>query len=363
MQNIAIIYGGKSCESEISVLTALSVYSAIKNRYAVELVYLKDGLFFIGKKLQKIDSYRDFSTKGLKKVSFMNGKMIRLGFPRYGKKIDCAVVCCHGGEGENGSLSGLLEIAGIAYTSCGPLQSAVCMDKIFTKYLLRCFRIPTLPFRVYRKGEENVFPEIEYPVILKPASLGSSIGISFAENAIEAEKKAQEALVFDEKILVEPALKNFREFTCAVFREKDEIVVGQIEEVISEKAFYSYDEKYRGGDVKRVYPAQIPTALENKIYRVCQKIYEYFEMKGIVRIDFLDDGKLYVNEINTVPGALSWYLFKGRGYDMLSLCRSLIEEGIKIKESKDALFTDFSGTLLDGFNACGKGKGIGKTDG
>ncbi len=363
MQNIVIIYGGKSCESEISVLTALSVYSSIKKQYAVELVYLKDGRFFIGKKLSKIDAYRDFSTRGLRKVVFMNGKMYRAGLPCPGKKIKCAVVCCHGGEGENGSLSGLLEIADIAYTSCGPLQSSICMDKIFTKYLLRYFRIPTLPFRVYRKGEEKIFSEIEYPIIMKPSSLGSSIGISFADNEIEAEKKAQEALTFDQKILIEPALKNFREFTCAVFRDNTEIVVGEIEEVISEKAFYGFDEKYRGRDVKRVYPAQIPIDLENKIYRICKKIYDHFEMKGVIRIDFLEDGKLYVNEVNTVPGALSWYLFKRRGYDTLSLCRKLIEEGVKKKESKDALFTDFSGSVLRDFNACGKGKGSIKTDG
>ncbi len=362
MQNVVIIYGGKSCESEISVLTALSVFSSVKNQYAVELVYLKNGRFFIGKKLQKIGSYGNFSIRGLKTVTFMNGKMYRAGLPCPGKKIDCAVICCHGGEGENGSLAGLMEIADIAYTSCGPLQSAVCMDKVFTKYLLRYFHLPTLPFRVYQKGEESVFSEIEYPVILKPSSLGSSIGISFAQNKEEGEKRGIEALAFDKKVLIEPALTGFREYTCAVFREKGDIVVGQIEEVISGGAFYDFDEKYRGGEVKRVYPAQIPIALENKIYRICKKIYECFEMKGAVRIDFLDDGKLYVNEINAVPGSLSWYLFKGKGYDLASLCRILIEEGIKEKESKDALFTDFSGSVLRDFTFGGKGKGIGKTD-
>ncbi len=365
MQNIIIIYGGRSCESDISVLTALSVNNAIKNEYATELVYLKGGKFYIGKKLQKIGSYCPFSHKKLTEVNFKGGKMYKKNSRFSGKKIDCAVVCCHGGEGENGCLAGLLEIAGIPYTSCGPLQSAVCMDKVFTKYLLRSFRLPALPFRQYKEGDKTDFlSEITYPCIIKPASLGSSIGITFAENEQEAVQKLKETLVFDRKLLIEPALRDFREYTCAVFSDDGKTVCSQIEEVISEHNFYGFDEKYRAGNVKRVYPAEIPAAVESKIYRICEKIYDLFEMKGVVRVDFLDDnGKIYVNEINTVPGSLSWYLFKGHGYDLASLVRRMIEEGIKKKKESDSIFCDFPSAVLREFRAGGKGKHGGKSEG
>ena len=362
--NIVIIYGGRSCESDISVLTALSVYKAIKGDYSVDLVYMHEGEFYVGKRLLDPKNYHPFTGKKNETVYFRQGKMYKKGLFSRAKRVDCVLNCCHGGEGENGSLAGLLEIAGIAYTSCEPLQSAICMDKVFTKYMLRHFRMPTLPFHCYRRGEERDFlSDQTYPIIIKPASLGSSIGISFASDEKEGSERMDVALTFDEKLLIEPALEDFREYTCAVFSEDGKIICSQIEEVVTNEGFYGFEEKYRVGDVKRIYPAPVSAATESKIYRLCEKIYSAFELKGVVRVDFLEaDGRLFINEINAVPGALSWYLFKDKGYGLKDLCRIIIEEGIKRKKEADNLFTDFPSTILRDYTAGGKGK-CGKTDG
>ena len=357
MENIIVVYGGKSCESDISVITALSIISSVKSVYRATLVYLKDGRFFIGKALSDITFYRSFDPKKCKEVTFKKGRMFRKKLFDKGEKVDCALVCCHGGQGENGSLSGYFEIAGVPYTCCGPLQSAVCMDKTFTKYLLQYFHFPSLPFRIYKKGDEVALPS-DYPVIVKPASLGSSIGIGIAENEEQLSKRIETALQFDEKLLLEKALVGRREFTCAVMTAEGNVVCSQIEEVIAPEEFYSFDEKYGMNETKRVYPAQVAPLLEAKIYKISKRIYRLFELKGAVRIDFLEkDGKLFVNEINTVPGSLSWYLFKNVGYDLSALCRCLITDAIKRKEKENLLFTDFKSDVLNCFSACGKGSG------
>ena len=346
MENIIIVYGGKSCESDISVITALTTFKAVEKQYHVTLVYLYGGRFFIGKRLSDVHSYKPFSARKYKEVFFCRGKMQKRGVFGSAKKIDCALVCCHGGQGENGSLSGYFEIAEIPYTCCGPLQSATCMDKVFTKYLLKYFRLPTLPFKSYTKG--GVIPKIpEYPVIVKPSSLGSSIGIGLASNEEELSERLNAALQFDNKLLIEKALTGYREFTCAVMKKDEEIVCSQIEEVVTPENFYSFDEKYCKNGTKRIYPAPIPTYMADIIERTCKKIYALFELKGVVRIDFLESsGTVYVNEINTVPGSLSWYLFKEKGYDLSALCRLLITEAIKDKEKKDLLFSDFKSDAL-----------------
>ncbi len=359
MKSIVIIFGGKSCESDISVITALSVYNAIKNNYHVRLLYLNGGVFYTGKRLADIEKYRPFLAKKYLSAEIKSGKLFIKGRPFYSEKIDCAVVCCHGGDGENGSLSGLLEIENVPYTCCGVAQSAICMDKVLTKYFLRYFRLPTLPFRVLRADDDpEKISRMTFPVILKPASLGSSIGISVAENERELHEKVDICFQFDKKLLAERALIDFKEYTCAVFERKGELICSQIEQVVSPDRFYSFEEKYRGGETKRVYPAPLTEKSEKIIYGLCKKIYRLFELKGVVRIDFLEEGgKYYVNEINTVPGSLSWYLFKNIGYDLASFCGCLIEEGIESMREKDSLFTDFDGNVLSGFVLYGKGKG------
>ena len=190
MKTLALVFGGESCEHDISVITALSVYNAIKNRFQVYPVYLKEGLFWTGEALKDVSFYAEFDIKKLKETTFRPGLMVvkkRFGYAHY--KIDCVLVCNHGGVGENGSLSGYFEIVGIPYTSSDPVGSGICMDKVLTKYFLEKFRFPVVNYRVYRKGGKvSKVEELGYPVILKPARLGSSVGISYVRNREELEK-------------------------------------------------------------------------------------------------------------------------------------------------------------------------------
>ncbi len=351
MKNIVIIYGGKSCECDISVITALTTFSAIKYDFNVIPVYLYNGRFFTGKDLENIKKYHPFKERNYKEVTFNRGCMIKKGSFRRKKKIDCALICAHGGQGEGGSLSGLLEIAEIPYTCCPPLQSAICMDKIFTKYLLQYFHLPTLPFCVYENGMDvSKLKTPEYPVILKPATLGSSIGITLVSSESELPAGLQKSSMFDKNILIEKALECFREFTCAAIKHEDKIICSEIEEVIAPGHFYSFDEKYKNNETKRIYPANVPITLTNRIYKLTKKIYSSFHLKGVVRIDFLEEnGEIFVNEINTVPGSLSWYLFKNLGYDLPDLCGILCEEAIREKEAEKTLFSEFGSTVLTEF--------------
>ena len=359
---IIIVYGGKSCESDISVITALTVYNSLKNEECVELVYLFNGKFFTGKELLSMKSYRNFQEKKYREVTFKQGKMLKKGIITRKEVIRCALICCHGGQGENGALPGYFEIADIPYTCCRPLQSAVCMDKVFTKFLLQHFHIPTLPFRRYKKGDELSIGQMKFPLIVKPASLGSSIGISIAENENKLVECVNTALLFDEKVLIEKALSEFNEYTCAIFKDENNLVCSEIEEVIAPQNFYTFEEKYGHGETKRIYPAKLSDEIRENIYRTCKKIYNLFELNGVVRIDFLvKDDKTYVNEINTIPGSLSWYLFKNVGYDLRALCRALISDSLRRKENEKSLFTQFDSSVLDEFSfGKGSGKMVGK---
>ncbi|HKL73796.1 MAG TPA: hypothetical protein VJ903_02775, partial [Clostridia bacterium] len=321
-KNIALVYGGESCEHDISIITALGIYNAVRWDYNVILTYMKNGKFFIGEKLSKIKSYTSFTDNKLTEVFFQNGCIIKKKKHSFQyQMIDCALLCNHGGEGENGSLSGYFEIAKVPYTACGVLASSICMDKIFTKYLLEKFHIPVLTYKVFKKGMDfDYLQDLVYPVIIKPACLGSSVGISLANNIDELKTGIELGLMFDNKLLIEKALTEFEEFNCAVCAGDNDILVSEIEKPIFKTGYLNFYDKYISGDSVRELPANIPDKVSKKINSLCKQIYTMFELKGVVRIDFLyKDEKLYVNEINTIPGSLSTYLFKSKNIDTITL--------------------------------------------
>ncbi len=349
MKNIAVFFGGKSCESEVSVLTAFSFLPALKNRYNVFMVYRYNGCFYCDKKTSVFDEIKAFSVKKHKKVYFENGFMYVKNNPFSKKKIDCALVCAHGGEGENGVLSGILEGADIPYTCSMPAQSGLCLDKAICKRFLRGMRIPVLPW-IELKSVENVekVEQLGYPVIVKPSRLGSSIGIAVASDKEELNDALSKAFALDNKVLVERALQIFREYTCAVFRVNGEIVFSDIEEVKNIGAYYDFNEKYDGNSkVIRDYPAKIDKKTAEKIYRYVGLIYDSLDLSGVVRVDFLEEkNRLYVNEINTVPGSLAWYLFKNKGYYSDTFADALIDESCKNFLENKSLQTVFPCDLL-----------------
>lgn len=355
-KEIAVVFGGKSCEHDISVITALYVYNALNaQKYNKHAVYLRDGQFYSGKKLEELESYIDFKENSFKKVIFNNGCMKYVNKPfKAGIKIDCALLCAHGGEGENGALQGYFEVCGIPYTSCGVLASGLCMDKVMCKYMLKALGYNILPYVALHKGQQQSFEKIAekcgLPFIIKPARLGSSIGISIANDKKQAEEGFKLAFEYDNKVLVEKCLKNFIEINCAAMRFENEIVAGLPERPLSDNAFLSYEDKYINYvkyQPKREYPAKISKEKTLEIQRLTKRLYEDFEMSGVVRIDYLIDGEeIYVNEINTIPGSLAHYLFTKQGITSAKLLDNIINQSIKEKAEKDKLISSFCSNVL-----------------
>ena len=348
MQTIAIVYGGESCEHDVSVITALSAYRIAKAKYAVYLVYYKDNTFWMGDALKEISFYADNTKDDLRQCRFEKDRLVvrsRWKEKRY--VVDCVLVACHGGAGENGSLAGYFETVGIPYTSAEPYGGALFMDKAFTKNFLYRYRMPTLRAITVKEGDELTEPP-EYPVIVKPATLGSSVGIGVAKNAEELKNRVDEAFLFDQKILLEKCLTDFREFNCAVCRKGEEIVASEVEEPVFKKEFLDFYDKYCDGeDARRVLPAAIDEKLREKIRSSAKDIYAKAELKGVVRVDFLYDGtKLWINEVNTIPGSLALYLFLPLGVKGVEVLQWTIDAAIERYKRKQNKRCDFSSDVL-----------------
>lgn len=364
MRTLALIFGGDSCEHDVSVITAFMTKNVIKSNYRIYPVYLKNGSFWTGEALKDIKFFSDYDEKKLKESFFAQGKLVvkkRFGLKYY--HIDCALVCAHGGVGENGGLSGYLELADVPYTCSNVFGSALCMDKIYCKMLLEKLKFPVVNYRIFRKGYQiEKAEELGYPIIVKPARAGSSVGIGFAKTREELEKAIELALKFDDKLLLERGLTDFREFNCAVCFGQGKAVISDIEEPVFNKEFLDFYDKYSDpSSSKRVIPAEIDDKLRDKIKRITKEIYMLLELKGVVRIDFLySEKKLYVNEINTVPGSLATYLFgKGAGAAK-SIIDYMVEDAIRESGERKKLVNDFASDILKNYKNGGKLSGIKK---
>ncbi|MGN0768507.1 MAG: D-alanine--D-alanine ligase [Christensenellales bacterium] len=354
MKNYVITFGGDSCEHDVSVITALSAYNAINQQFNILPIYLKNAKFYLCKNPLKIEKIINFSKKDFSEVCFSGGELRFVGKRKKGVRVDCAINCNHGGGGENGALAGVFELAAIPYTSAGVFPSALYMDKVFGKHFLEKKKFPVVPYKVCRSVSDLSAAEtLGFPVIVKPARQGSSIGIGIAKDAEELAKAFDFAKRFDDKVLVEKALEGFTELNCAAYLRGGEIIISDIEKIETKGDFYDFDSKYGAGGASRQIPAVIEDKLTDRIKRITAEIYRYSELRGVVRIDFLlsSTGKLYVNEINTVPGSLAFYLFKGQGINLSELICDLAEEGIAEYERKKEKITCFKDGILSDFNA------------
>jgi len=338
--NIMVIFGGNSTEHDISVITAVEALHAMPIKgYNVLPIYLRDGAWYTGSRLYDIKTYIDFSQRGLSEVRLIGNNLYKKGFAgKYTElaEIDCAVLATHGGDGENGSLQGLLEVNGVPYTSPDVRVSALCMDKHLTKLAVSALGVDTV------EGREVVLPhcpevikEIEdefgYPVMVKPSSQGSSIGLTFAKNRGQLEEGLILAKYFGARALVEKGLSDFVELNVAVATINSEILVSEVERPISMSDFLSYSDKYMNGgkgmtDLRREFPAKISPELAKDIKEKAVTVYKHLGMSGVVRMDFMKTDKAYLNEINTIPGSLAHYLFPELSYT--DFLKALIDTAI-----------------------------------
>lgn len=344
-KKIALIFGGRSLESDISVITAMQALAAVDtSKYIVEPVYMYEGDFYV-RHIDNIKAFVDFNVSEHKKVLLYKGAFYLVKRNTVSKyfKPDCALLCCHGGEGENGVLQSVLQYNGIPFTSAGVLQSSVGMDKTFLKRIFESLILNVLPYTVITRSaykanaDENIAKieeRLEYPLIVKPSSQGSSIGIEVANDRAQLDFALKVAFSFDDEALVEHKLTDFIEVNCAAYRYKDEIVLSSTEQPIFDSEYLTFDDKYMSGGKMsgggHIIPANIGD-LNNTVRETTRLIYDELNLSGVVRVDYLVDlpkGKVYVNEINTIPGSMAFYLFESLGITFEKLLSDLIDNAI-----------------------------------
>ncbi len=370
-KNVAVFFGGRSCEHDISVITGvLCLNSLDRERFAPLPVYVTDDDWFTGDELFDLSFYKDPQLNKLKKVSLtLQDKALyelcsgKLKSPR---SIYCAINCCHGLNGEDGCISGILQMSGIPSASPGMLASSVFMDKAATKPFLQGIGVSILPYRQLVKGaffQNRVLAltlcehSVGYPCIVKPARLGSSIGVGLAHDRAELTAAIERAMRYDGKVIVEKALTDFIEINCAAYRSGGRVVVSECERPISGGSILTFADKYGGGGkgmegASRQFPADIPEELSRKIRDITALVYRKSFLCGVVRMDFLVCGEdVYLNEVNTVPGSLALYLFKEKTSLFGEVLTELIEEGIKERRDFDNGTFTYKACVFDGVSS------------
>ncbi|PID82616.1 MAG: D-alanine--D-alanine ligase A [Clostridiales bacterium] len=295
-KKLTLIFGGKSEEHEISILGARKIFSDLdKNKYDISFIGIdKNGVFKLLKEIPDA------------KAMFFEEKMILDNeIITHLMNTDIVFAILHGNNGEDGNIQGLFELLGVKYVGCDVLQSSLTIDKHMTREFLRLNNIPVVEFKMMRKGEP--IPDInEYPVFVKPASLGSSIGVTKVKSEDELSSAIEEAFKYDDKILIDKAIIG-REIECAILAGE----ITGVGEIRPSNEFYDYEAKYFDGGMSEVIvPADISEETENKIREYTSKISDLLNIKTISRVDyFVRDEEIFFNEINSIPGYTEYSMY------------------------------------------------------
>ena len=353
---VAVIFGGRSVEHDVSIVTGQQIMDALSRaHFAVAPVYIsRDGRWFSGETLAKLDNFQndDITARADVQPCLLSPDTRHHGLilnPLAGRfrvsdvlRVDVCFPALHGSHGEDGSLQGLLELADIPYVGCATLGSALSNDKIMTKQVLRQADIAVLNDHWFTREQWLDDPDaviaatrdkFEFPLFIKPASLGSSIGIGRAETEAQLRASIDIAANFDRRILVEPALTDGVEINCSVMGFADDFEASVLEQPLSWDEFLSYEDKYlRGGEgmksAERIIPAPIDAELTRQIQEASIRAFRALDGRGIARIDFLarpESQVFYLNEVNTLPGSLAFYLWRESGYSAEALVAKLVQ--------------------------------------
>lgn len=373
--NLAVIFGGKSVEHEVSVISAVqAMYSLDVNKYEVIPVYItKQNEFYTGEALKDIENYRDLPSllKMCKRVIFVGDKdEVRLEYypaKKLGSNLvsmlDAALPIVHGTNVEDGALQGYLQTIGLPFAGCDVISSAIGMDKYVMKVILKEAGVNVLPgfcFNVkdfYRDAAdilEKIEIEIGYPVIIKPVNLGSSVGIKVVKDRISLEEALENASLYSERILAERAIVNLREINCSVLGDYVTARASVCEEPKSEGEILSFVDKYMNGSkgmssASRKIPADLTDEQREAIESMAVKTFRALNCSGVSRIDCMideDSGEIFVNEINTIPGSLSFYLWEPSGIKYKDMLDELIDIAIKRHREKNKLTFSYDTNLL-----------------
>lgn len=372
---LGLIFGGRSVEHEVSVITALQAYENLdKGKYEIVPIYVsKAGDFYTSPKFLDLKNYKDVDSLVLSatKVTFIKSGLQTLGFWSKFISLDLAFPLIHGTFGEDGTLQGLLEMMQIPYIGFGVIGSAIGMDKIASKLLFQALGLPIGKYVAIKRGEKPNLNGLKSPLIVKPATVGSSIGVNKVDTSDDLEFYIEVAGTYADKILIEEAFEDVIEVNCAALGYKDSIV-SVCEQPVASTAVLSYADKYQRGGQKtggsqagmasaqRIIPAPISQSLTKKIQNATLKIFEALDGCGVARVDFFVDPKserFWVNEINTIPGSQAYYLFTPKKISYTKLLDILVESALQhAKDQSKTQYTFASGLLSKMAKADGMSK-------
>lgn len=382
-KSVGIIIGGKSVEHEVSIITGLQVLDNIdKSNYEPKVIYIqKDGRWYYGSCLHNIKSFKEKKFEDAYEVipCFNNGKLILYPHPEikqgFFKKINSTVIdivfpAVHGTNGEDGTLHGLFQMNGVPCAFGSVLSSAVGMDKIIMKKIFESYNIPVVNYiwfyrSDWEKNQALIIDKAEklgYPLIVKPSNLGSSVGINKAKNKDELTRSINIAVFYDRKIIVEKCLENVREINCAVMGYEENLSASLCEEPLGWKDFLTYEDKYVNkikdtSEAKRRIPADINDEIAIKIQSYAKEAFKAIDCCGNARIDFLLNGNnIYVNEINTIPGSVAFYLWEGCGVSFTDLITKILESAELQQSQRDVNTISYDIDLLNKISPGGKYK-------
>lgn len=379
-KKVAVLFGGVSTEHEVSVISGIQVLNSLdQNKYDILPIYItKEGRWIKGdESFYNIETFKSLQKLNNKRSSFIvPDKAINYlveapkGFTLLNlllkDEIDVVIPVFHGRLGEDGSIQGLLEMANLAYVGCGVTASAIGMDKMISKRIAQSIAVPVLPGNwVSEDNKRNAMDNLKFPVYVKPVHLGSSIAVTKVNSKKGLEEALDVALFYDNKVLVEQGLTDAKEVNISLVGNNP-YEFSSIEMPIPLNEALSFEDKYlsEGGkssgmaSLQRIIPAPIKTETKNKIQEYAVSFFSEIGGEGIVRMDFLltkDENKIYLNEINTMPGSLAFYLWKEKGVSFQKLLDKLIDLGIRRKNKKEKLTTVFESNILENF---GGAKGI-----
>ncbi len=373
-QNVVVLFGGVSVEHDISIITGSQVLANLdRERDNIIPIYIsKDGRFLTDENFWDVTYFaKEQNFSKAKQVFFAAGGNL---FCIKGKKakllckVDFAYLALHGGMGESGSVQGLLDCAGVKYSSCDSFASGVCMNKFCTKVLAKEQKIPVAKGILLSSDDKNISVSdlservkgLNYPIVVKPNNLGSSIGITFCKDEEMLHGAVTFAFLFDTEVLCEEAVCNLRELNIACLGSGEMCECSLVEEVTPNKDFLTFENKYLGGgkgmeSQKRIVPASVSKKILNRIEIYAKRMFKVVKMKGCVRMDFLMDEKtetVYLNEVNPIPGSLANYLWGNKGYSFQNLLEKMKDYADMDYEEKEKKITQFSSSVLKNFSGC-----------
>ncbi|MDD5839138.1 MAG: D-alanine--D-alanine ligase [Bacteroidales bacterium] len=378
---VGVFFGGRSTEHEISVISANQAMAAMsREKYDIIPVYItKEGKWYTGEALTDVANFRDTAAL-LQKCEPVYMRPIYGDYNLYSMKtagifrhdhkiiatLDVVLPVLHGSNGEDGTFQGVIETIGIPFAGCDVLSSANGMDKITMKMILASEDVPVVDYVWFTDKEwfsrhdalvEKIEAKLGYPVIVKPANLGSSVGIHRADDRKALEAAVADAEKYTSRIIVEHLVEDLCEINCSVLGNCDDYRMSVLEEPIKSGEILSYEDKYMGGTKtergmqasKKRIPADLPADMTERIKFLAGETFRVLSCHGVSRVDFIVDRKdnsVYVNEINTIPGSLSFYLWEATGLAFDALMDELVRLAFKRKEEQSRKTVSYSANIF-----------------